>query len=462
MPRTLRARAAVAVCVALVSTTFAFTTASGVGSSIVSDALDYLGSQQIAGTDPSTGSGAWDTNPASPFVTYDAVLAIAEAAQSGSTWDATAAHDAVAEFENGDGESPLPFLDLMAATVTTPGVAGKTAVMLAGPLGLSYIAYDPAEDGSPVNLVDLVGSPQPNGAYDDDLHFNNTLFAALGAQLFTGSIQSSTVSYVGACQQPSGAFAYNCSQSEFDVDLDTTALALQTLVAGGVEPTDPVLVKGLGYLADQLGPEGHWSPYGSASAESSSRAMIAIAAAGFDVDSPCWRNTVAPSRANEAFVSAGDALASLTNVDGSIAGPFSFSPAWSTAQAVAGLLRNWLPTVTASPQNCVVAGPSPTSTTVTPVAGGTVTLSGEGFMPGATLTIQLFSTPVLLATTTADADGNYLIVVTIPPGTSPGSHEIVVSGLGPDGQIRTNTLAIEVQSAPSNTAEPGPVLRFTG
>jgi hypothetical protein len=466
MPRTFRARAAVATaCVALVASTFAFTAAQAADASTITNALQYLASQQNGGTDPSTGSGAWDTSPSSPFTTYDVVLAIAEAAQTSSTWSTSEAHAAVAAFHNADGESPLPFLDLMAADISTPGVAGKTAVMLAGPLGLSYTAYDPNGDGSPRNLVTLVGSPMPNGAYDDDGHFNNTLFAALAAHLFTGSIAVSTVSYVEGCQQMSGAFAFNCDQIADDADIDTTSLALQTLVAGGVAATDPVMVKGLNYLATQLQPQGYWSAFGSPSSESSSRAMLALTAAGYDVNTPCWRNTVAPANASDPFVAADTGLGSLANPDGSIAGPDSFIPAWSTAQAIAGLLRSWLPTVRATAQQCAVAGPTPTVSDTAPAPGGSMTVSGSGFKPGTQLTVQLFSDPVLLGTVDADGNGDYSIVVTIPVSTPPGSHEIVVTGLGADGQMLRSSVAIQVSASgggsdPSDGA--GVPLRFTG
>lgn len=45
-----------------------------------------------------------------------------------------------------------------------------------------------------------------------------------------------------------------------------------------------------------------------------------------------------------------------------------------------------------------------------------------------------------LATTTADAGGAYRVVVTIPAGTTPGEHTIVVTG--PDGARAPATVTV--------------------
>jgi hypothetical protein len=339
-------------------------------SGTVPDGIAYLASQQIPGTDPATGSGAWDASADFPFVTYDAVLAIGQSAQTTNTWSTTEAFDAVAAFENADGQSPLEFLDLMASGSISAGRAGKIAVLLAGPLGLPYSAYDPAADGSPVDLVAAVGSPSPDGSYD--LFFNNTLYAALASELFTGSIPASTVTYIEACQQPAGGWAFDCTDAT-DPDVDTTALAVQTLVAGGKTASDDSVRNGLGYLAHQLGSDGIWSAFGSPSVESSSRAMLAITAAGFDVNSPCWRDTVASSLTSAPFTAADDAVESFAQPDGSIAGPGAFSVPYATAQALTGLLRSWFPTVVAAAQNCAVPGTPPMGATPSPVVGVTAT-----------------------------------------------------------------------------------------
>jgi hypothetical protein len=72
--------------------------------------------------------------------------------------------------------------------------------------------------------------------------------------------------------------------------------------------------------------------------------------------------------------------------------------------------------------------------TSTVAPGGSVTVYANGFQPGSTATITLESDPVLLATTTAGSDGVVNETVTIPADTPAGQHEIVVSGVGRDGE----------------------------
>ena len=59
-------------------------------------------------------------------------------------------------------------------------------------------------------------------------------------------------------------------------------------------------------------------------------------------------------------------------------------------------------------------------------AGGTVTFSGSGFEPG--VSINIYLDDELIDTTTADANGNFSKEVTIPSGTSAGSHTLKAVG----------------------------------
>ncbi|WDG18193.1 phosphatase PAP2 family protein [Microbacterium sp. Clip185] len=65
-------------------------------------------------------------------------------------------------------------------------------------------------------------------------------------------------------------------------------------------------------------------------------------------------------------------------------------------------------------------------TTVT--AGGNVTITGAGFQPGETVTIELHSTPVQIGTAVASANGTISATVTVPAGTPAGAHTFVVTG----------------------------------
>ncbi len=107
-------------------------TAGATDSAVVSERgrVPVASPPQNAGTTPATGSGAWDDDPNFQFATTEVVLAIAESAQTGTSWDTSAAATAVAATQNPQGESPLPFLNLVAAAATTPGQAAKYLVLV--------------------------------------------------------------------------------------------------------------------------------------------------------------------------------------------------------------------------------------------------------------------------------------------------------------------------------------------
>ena len=150
-------------------------------------AIDYLDSQQLV-------NGGWDADPATQFQTLDVVLAIAEAAQTGPTWSTAEASAAVLATDTG-GQSPADFLAAVEAAATTPGRAAKYLVLVAAPLGMDT-----------AGLAATIGDPLPNGAFDTDSFFNNTLYAALAKQLVDGAVPPTTVAYVLSKQQADGGW----------------------------------------------------------------------------------------------------------------------------------------------------------------------------------------------------------------------------------------------------------------
>jgi hypothetical protein len=349
--------------------------ASAVDPAVTQNAVTYLDSQQISGTTPATtGSGAWDSSPSFEFVTSEAVLAIGEGAQTGAAWSTSAALTAVKNTTNADGTSPMPFLDLVAGGSPSPGKAAKLILLVAKPLGFDPTSFDPAGDGSPVDLVDKMGSGNADGSFGPPGAFNQTLFAALAKKLVDGSAPAATISYIRSKQKPSnGGWAFDADTgTTTEADVDTTSFAIQALIAGGVAPTDPAVQNGLGFTASQQNADGSWSAFGNVSSESTSRAILAIASAGYDPNSSCWRDTVLPALAGSPYGSPDNALVGLQAGNGSIAGPGSFSPAFSTAQAVQGLERQWLPVTTAAPQTCPA-----------PPGGGSAPAGGQAGSPAA-------------------------------------------------------------------------------
>lgn len=348
----------------LVAPVFVFVAAAGptaaVDPVVTQNAVEYLRTQQNPGTDPATGSGAWDTSPEFEFTTTEAVLAIAEGAQAGSSWSTGEAHAAVQTAVNADDVNPLPFVDLMATDPVAVGRAAKLVLLVAAPLGLDPEAFDPAGDGSPVDLAAAIGDPNPDGSFGPPGFFNTTLYAALAKWLVDGAVPAATVDYIRSAQKPGGGWSFDGDPDDagFPAEVDTTSFAVQALIAGGADPTDAAVQQGLAFMAPEQNADGSWSAFGAVSAEATSRALLAIAAAGYDPNSSCWRDTVLPELAGTPYGSPDDALAGLQAADGSIAGPGSFDASFSTAQAVQGLERNWLPIARGEAQACSPATPA--------------------------------------------------------------------------------------------------------
>jgi LPXTG-motif cell wall-anchored protein len=64
--------------------------------------------------------------------------------------------------------------------------------------------------------------------------------------------------------------------------------------------------------------------------------------------------------------------------------------------------------------------------------GQALIVSGDGFAGDSTVTFGIYSTAVVLGTTTASASGHVSMSITIPAGYS-GQHSIVAAGIGADG-----------------------------
>ena len=76
--------------------------------------------------------------------------------------------------------------------------------------------------------------------------------------------------------------------------------------------------------------------------------------------------------------------------------------------------------------------------------GQQVSVTGGGFAPGRDLRADLFSDPVFLGSTRSDAAGRFATTVTIPVNASPGPHQIVVSGPGPQGGTHRSVATVTV------------------
>ncbi len=294
-------------------------------------------------------SGGWD--PSDPtdfscgFTTVDVALAVAEAGQSGATWSTTEARAAIEAVENG-GNDALDYLDDQAEGLCGgPPSVGKSAqlIVLAGAVGADPAAFDPASDGSPVDLVAILDSGLGDGSYGS---IYTTPFAAFADIVLGRAVPAETVDFLLAQQRDDGGF-----ETGLGADVDTTALSVAALVAGGVDPADEAITEALGFLAERQEADGGFTfttPGDGSNANSTGLALVGIAATGYDVNEPCWRGSGAAVDAS-AYVSPDEFLRGSQLVDGSWAG---FSPTFAAAQAAQGLLRSWVPPVVAEPRSC--------------------------------------------------------------------------------------------------------------
>jgi titin len=99
--------------------------------------------------------------------------------------------------------------------------------------------------------------------------------------------------------------------------------------------------------------------------------------------------------------------------------------------------------------------------TTSPAAGASITVSGDGFAPVSEVRITIESEPVLLATVTTNAAGAFSVEVNIPRGMS-GTHQIVATGIDPQGSVRVLATTIEVRAVgvpDTSTIDPDTTVR---
>jgi hypothetical protein len=364
-------RRAVACAGALAVTFFSFavsasTTASAVdpASKTAADAaVTWLKSQQLP-------DGGFELAAFPGFETLDASIAIAQAAQTTDTWNTTEAADAVGsvQFTGPGGATPFDAIDAYAETIPTLGVvtagaAAKNIVLGAAPYGFDPTAFDPAGNGNPVDLVTLMGGCTATGGST----FNFTLSIVLAQSLVCGAPSADALEAVRAAQQADGGWNFLGDPTGTDMDADSTALAVEALVAGGAGASDPNVHHALEFFAANQQADGAWQFFGVDDPNSTAVAIIGITAVGFDVESRCWRDTALPSTSGTVYASPTAWLRSQQQSDGHIASPndsFGLNT-FATSQSVQGLLQLWLPIARATPQTC--DAPTPPDPPVNPV-----------------------------------------------------------------------------------------------
>lgn len=220
-----------------------------------------------------------------------------------------------------------------------PGRLGLVALaVVAGDADAAAFGVYPAghaQAGQPINLLSaLAGSYHPaTGAYSTtaQLGFSNggagsisQSYALLGLAAAQQPVSAAAVTYLRTLQEVDGGWGYG-----FGGDIDTTALAIQALIASGVAPTDQDVQDGLTFLRRQQLPGGAWGFNGIPSADSTAGVIQAAAAAGFTPVNASWAASGGTPQS---------ALSALQSADGSFSGNVL-----GTAHAIAGLTEMPLP-----------------------------------------------------------------------------------------------------------------------
>jgi prenyltransferase beta subunit len=228
-------------------------------------ALDYLKTQQ--NTDGGFGSGFGPESTAGS--TADAVHAIVAAGGDPAAFDQ-------------DGNSPLSYLAEQAATVDNAGDLAKVI------LAVVATGENPRAFGGVDSVARLEGMAGSDGLL---MTANDTFFSHILAVLALASVErplpDGAVAAIVDAQQESGAWAWDGSAGT-DADTNTTAFAVQALVAAGEAADSEAVSKALDYYRSIQNADGGW-PYQNPSsfgtdtdANSTAVTIQALIAAGQD------------------------------------------------------------------------------------------------------------------------------------------------------------------------------------
>lgn len=213
------------------------------------------------------------------------------------------------------GKGPLQFLTANADAATSPAAAAKAA------LGAKALGLDPKAVGGVDLIAKIVsGFDATKGTYAND-DFSQSI-AMLGLACTGSPVPASAAAALKATAVADGG---GWGFGGF-ADHDTTAIAIQALLASGTPKSDPAVVKGLAYLKLNQGNDGGWGFDPDESNTSSTAYVVqALIALGENPDSPVYE---------KAGVTPAEYLVSQQSADGSFKG---FDAAYATNQVVPAL-----------------------------------------------------------------------------------------------------------------------------
>jgi hypothetical protein len=307
-------------------------------------ATAWLKAQQLA-------DGSFETAGFPGFESPDAVLAIAENAQTSRRWNRSTASAAVLATRK-RGHGVLHAIDDYADSGIDAGQAAKLVQLVARPLGLSVTKFNPDKDHA-VNLLAIIDAAHTsNGSYGS---FNSTLYSAIVKRRY-GGVPADTLAAIRSAQEAGGGwnFAGDPTGQAAPADVDTTALAVEALVAGRARRNDPDLRRAIAFLANSQQADGAWQSFGADDPNSTSLAVIGITAAGYDPTTSCWRDTAVPALDHTPYTSPVKWLKADQASSGRFKSPndqFGVNT-FATTQSIQALRRGWLPVDSLAAQTC--------------------------------------------------------------------------------------------------------------
>jgi hypothetical protein len=187
-----------------------------------------------------------------------------------------------------EGNTPLTYLAKNAPSAASAGDLSKLILALA-PAGADPRTFGGAD--SVARLEALVGADGRIGGVTDT--FVSTLVGVLALRSAGAPVPTASLTLIRAAQQGNGGWAWDGS-AETAVDTNTTGLAVQALVAAGEAPGSSAVTRALAYYDAIQNPDGGW-PYQNPSdfdtetdANSTALAIQAILAAGQDPAGAGW------------------------------------------------------------------------------------------------------------------------------------------------------------------------------
>ncbi len=456
------------------------------GSSVAVAALDWLEGELAADGGHLTTSYAFGPDVYSYDdwgLTFDAALALAAGGRGAGTAATTAlaqAGDHIADYVTG-------------AAFGAPDDR-YAAALAKSVLAVDALGGDPSAFGGMDLVAELSARMQPSGAdagrftdasaYGDYSNGLGQALAVMGLARTPGGVPAAALDFLLDQQCPGGGFRgdYTVSggcTSDADATVDATAFALQALTAAlPTCTTREAATEAVAWLlASQAGTGGFGGESGANTNSTglagqalrvagSTNAADAAAAFVASMQLPSGDDAGAIALNQAGYDSAADGIAvlerdSFRRATGQAVLALDL-PAYSEIGTVPVDPASLVPCAAPTPPAAPTGMPTVTASASTVELGGTLTITGTGFAPAEQVTVTLFSTPVLLATAAADANGRVTQAVTIPRDLEVGIHHLELVGLTSGSRVRVDieVLGATVQSAsalPATGRSEGPL-----